>query len=457
MTFFLLTLLGCGVLYTNAAERIALPVGGKVDFSCSHESMAVWTKKDEESSNDKIIAAAGTVMPNIDKKRYSVMQKGTESHLLITNIVSSDAGKFICNSIHEYDLIIIENPICIPKITVLKEDDQFQFSCESIVVSFDQNQAGNSGENPGKIEWSLGENQVYGQDDSSSGNIKSSFAYTAKYLDHGKVLTCKIHHPDWDPAFPAPSCAYDTFNVQFEPKIECPAEKLFFPAKEGPEFLLKCVIVGNPLPEYKDIQWNFDGKSRERRVFPSFVQKENSIEATLKLTKHHLSVRSSNVKVTLKVLNQLGDIDDNKNNNNNNNNNINKFVTKSMMARYVHGPAISCNKNIVAKPGNKKPLKILCDVHVNPIPPNSNISWYVDDDFIQRQRSELSTKIANGIQVGMELDADQYGKDALKVTLKISGLIDAQGETIQVHSILRRTVLVFILVSLKSIYLNKPI
>ena len=371
----------------DTTERTALPVGGSVEFVCVTETIAVWTKEERDASM-KSIAAGDVALPGVDTSRYSFSRKGNNFRIQIKNVQTSDSGKFICNNVNEYYLIVIETPKCLPNVDALEEDQHVEFTCETSLHQFEK-------EKKGEIEWKFGETDLHGVEaggssssssSSSSTSLRSAVSYTAKHVDHGKRLQCVVKHPDWDANYPFPVCAYNDFNVQFEPKISCPSEMLFFSGQNP--FLIKCKIVGNPLPNIEDIEWIFNNNNNdnnnnnnknERRKFPSFSVKEDSIEATLKLTTHHLSVRNSNLNVTLQIPNKVGRGNAGANT---------KFVRKSIVARFVHGPNISCNKNIIVGNKNKNKNKpemtqIRCDVHVNPIPPNSNISWYVDDDFIQ--------------------------------------------------------------------------
>ena len=145
----------------------------------------------------------------------------------IKDIKPTDAGKFICNTINEYHLIVVESPLCLPSLTTLKEDVTYDFTCTSAVSAFEGEE---EKEKAGSVEWTLGETELYGREESASSSVSSAISYTAKYLDHGKKLSCRVDHPNWDPKFPKPSCSFEKFNVQFEPKIDCPSEKLFFPS-----------------------------------------------------------------------------------------------------------------------------------------------------------------------------------------------------------------------------------
>jgi hypothetical protein len=108
-------------------------------------------------------------------------------------------------------------------------------------------------------------------------------------------------------------------------------------------------------------------------------------------------------------------------------------VSKSIVASLIHGPDISCQESVKVNSINKDVFKIGCDVYVNPIPPSSNISWFVDDDFIQRQRSDLVERLDGGFRAILELEPHNYGVDVLQATLKISGLTGAASGTTKIH------------------------
>jgi hypothetical protein len=67
----------------------------------------------------------------------------------------------------------------------------------------------------------------------------------------------------------------------------------------------------------------------------------------------------------------------------------------------VFGPDIACPSR--RRINASKDLKLGCDIYVNPLPTVSNVSWYVDDNFVQRQKKEMMTSIPGGIHVEMAL------------------------------------------------------
>merc|ERR550534_635623 len=99
----------------------------------------------------------------------------------------------------------------------------------------------------------------------------------------------------------------------------------------------------------------------------------------------------------------------------------NSVISKTISAGLIHGPVVSCPEKIEVKKQHKGVAKVACRIFVNPIPPNSNISWYVDDDFIQRQRQDMIERIPGGIVAKFDVQTENYGKDTLTAILKISG------------------------------------
>ena len=76
-------------------------------------------------------------------------------------------------------------------------------------------------------------------------------------------------------------------------------------------------------------------------------------------------------------------------------------------------------------------MVIGCDILVNPLPPPRNISWYVNDDFLERQRAELIQRIESGggrgggggIHVTLHLPTAVFffqpdGKDSTEYTIE---------------------------------------
>ena len=363
-------LIVCFLAFAKAAEKseIAVLVNDDVSFTCESDSVAVWSK--EESKGATMLAAGSSILPNWDSSRYAFTQKGRNYVMTISDVTSDDAGVFVCNNKFEFSLVVIGVPQCGPEVASVIEDRHFDFTCASSLY-------GSSADSKATSSWTLGEDILQSEDEKEKNEIRSSISYTAKYLDHEKELKCEINHPNWDGKKPKPSCSFAKLNVQFKPKINCPSNLLFKP--EDKEYLIKCHIIGNPLPSVSAIKWEFQQKD-ERLKMPSFQTKTDSIDATLKLTNHHLSVRKSNRIVTLKVPNALNPSEK-------------SFVTKQISVGLIHGPVVSCPETIKVKSKDKGIAKIECRIHVNPIPPNSNISWYVDDDFIQRQRQDMIEKV----------------------------------------------------------------
>ena len=387
------------------AKETAIPLGGDVSFVCESETIAMWAHKKSEGEDPKFLAAGTSILPNVDSSRYSFSVKGTKYQMTIKSSKKEDAGIFICNNVFRFTLVVVESPVCAPSINSVVEDHSYDFSCNANVYG---GGGGGGGGESGAAEWLLGEAIVNGNEKSEENAIRSTYSYTAKHMDREKELRCVIRQPNWDPSFPAPSCSFEKLDVQFAPKLVCPLKPLF--KAEEKEFLIKCQIFANPLPQISAIEWTFGqknkndnkngGEIKNRLKITSFKSNADSIEATLKLTNHHLSVRNSNVDVTLNVPNPLsgggsggeggsggGSVGSGGSASGG------SVISKSITAGLIHGPVVSCPEKIEVKKRDKGVAKVSCRIFVNPIPPNSNISWYVDDDFIQRQRQDMIEKV----------------------------------------------------------------
>ena len=173
---------------------------------------------------------------------------------------------------------------------------------------------------------------------------------------------------------------------------------------------MKCVIKGNPLPSLTDVEWSIidlDEKQKDKQNIlkaKTVSTKDNSIETSLTIIQSEIvPSHQPHAEMQLKVRNPLEKSQS-------------SFLTKVIKIDAIKGPDIACpsRKRVDfggsgGGGGRGEGALIACDVYVNPLPPLPNVSWFIDDNFVGKQKKSFSHKIQGGIRYEFPLSEGGSG------------------------------------------------